>query len=237
MLFRRENRWLAVVCAVVVSGLAACGNQESPADHMQEHFAHVDAVRNAIISGDLEAAKAPAEWLAGHEAMEGIPTGWEQHVEQMRRSARMVVDAPDLATAANATAEMAGICGGCHQGLDEGAQFTIVVVPSEESGVVSHMLRHEWAADRLWEGLIGPSDESWSVGAAALGEAALAPMDTPEEVGVLAQRVHELGKTANQTTGFRDRAALYGELITTCAECHRLMDAGPGTREREAGGH
>jgi len=197
---------------------------------MQEHFARVEQVRDAIVAGDLDAAREPAEWLASHEVMEGIPTGWEQHVTQMRRLARRIVDASEFATAAAATADMGGLCGGCHQSLDEGAQFTIVAVPSEESGVVAHMLRHEWAADRLWEGLIGPSDESWRVGAEALAEAALQPQDTPEEVGVLARQVHELGAQAAETFGFTDRAVLYGRLIGTCARCHELMEAGPGTR-------
>lgn len=211
--------------------LAACTRQqETPAEHMQQHFARVERVRDAVVAGDLDATREPARWLAGHDVMEGIPTGWEQHVTQMRRLAQVVVDARDLATAASATADMGGLCGGCHQSLDEGAQFTIVVVPSEESGVVAHMLRHEWAADRLWEGLIGPSDEAWRVGAEALGEAALDPQDTPEEVTVLARRVHELGAQAVETFGFSDRATLYGQLIASCARCHELMEAGPGTR-------
>jgi hypothetical protein len=222
---------------VALTALLACAQPETPADHMQEHFAQVEAVRDALIAGDLSAAKEPASWLAGHEAMEGIPTGWEQHVAQMQRTAQLVVDAEAIEVAATATGEMGGICGGCHQGLDEGAQFTIVVVPAEESGVVAHMLRHEWAVDRLWEGLIGPSDESWAAGAAALGEAALEPQDTPEEVGVLARRVHELGAEAVETFGFTDRAVLYGQLLTTCARCHELMEAGPGTRMHTAAGH
>jgi cytochrome c553 len=237
MLFNKHNMMVgAAACALaLVSGCAP--EPGTRADHMQEHFAQVDAVRDAIISGDLEATREPAEWLAGHESMEGIPEGWGQHVTQMQRSAQTVVAADDIAVAAAATADMAGICGACHQGLDEGAQFTIVVVPSEESGVVAHMLRHEWAVDRMWEGLIGPSDEAWDAGANALGEAALEPQDTPEEVGVLAARVHELGGEAVETTGFSARASLYGQLLTTCAECHQLMEAGPGTRLELAGAH
>lgn len=217
-----------MVLAVAIT--TACSQPETPADHMQEHFAQVDAVRDALISGDLAAAQEAAQWVAGHEAMEGIPAGWEQHVTQMQRAAATVTQTDDLAAAAEATANMAGICGGCHMGLDEGAQFTIVLVPSEESGVVAHMLRHEWAADRLWEGLIGPSDEAWSAGAAALGEAALEPEESPDEVGTLARQVHELGAEASETLGFTARAALYGKLITTCAQCHTLMNAGPGDR-------
>jgi hypothetical protein len=234
-MFSRSSSAAAGALLALIVALTACGQSETAAEHMQEHFARVEAVRDAIIEGDLEATKEPASWLAGHEAMEGVPDGWEQHVTQMQRTAQMVVDAEDIETAASATAAMGGICGGCHQGLDEGAQFTIVVVPSEESGVVAHMLRHEWAADRLWEGLIGPSEESWTAGSEALGEAALDPEDAPDEVGVLAQRVHELGTEATETLGFNDRAAVYGQLITTCAQCHIMMEAGPGTRSELAG--
>ena len=230
----------AGVCLLALTAALACNQgetpqAETPAEHMQEHFAQVDAVRDALIAGDLAGSKEAADWLASHEVMDGIPEVWEQHVTQMQQAAATVVGAEDLATAAEATANMAGICGGCHMGLDEGAQFTVVVVPSEESGVVAHMLRHEWAADRMWEGLIGPSDDSWAAGAGALGEAALEPEGAPAEVGELAEQVHQLGAEALVTSGFTSRAALYGKLMITCAQCHQAMDAGPSAGA-DAGG-
>ncbi len=215
--------------------LAACNQPETIVDHMREHFAQVEATRLAVIGGDLDAARERARWLARHEATEGISEGWEQHVMQMQLAAQRVVEASEVAAAAAATAEMGAICGGCHQGMDEGAQFTFVAPPPEEAGVVAHMLRHQWAAERLWEGLVGPSDEAWARGVAALSEAPLQPTESPEEVETLASRVHELGARAGEVTGFIDRAKVYGDLLTTCAQCHRLMDAGPGTRSRTPG--
>jgi cytochrome c553 len=214
--------------------LAACSQPETTTDHMQEHFTQVEATRAAVISGDLDAAREPARWLARHEATQGVPEGWGQHVVQMQLAAQRIVDANEIAPAAAATAEMGAICGGCHQGMDEGAQFTFVAPPPQEAGVVAHMLRHQWAAQRLWEGLVGPSEEAWSRGVAALAEAPLQPTESPEEVGELASRVHELGTQAGEATGFIDRAKVYGDLLATCAQCHRQMDAGPGTRVRAA---
>jgi len=226
------------MCAVSMLGglvlLTACSQPETMADHMQEHFAQVEATRLAVISGDLDAAREPARWLARHEVTEGIPEGWQQHVVQMQLAAQRVVEASEVAPAAAATAEMGAICGGCHQGMDEGAQFTFVVPPPEEPGVVAHMLRHQWAAERLWEGLVGPSEEAWTRGVAVLAEAPLQPTESPEEVEQLASRVHQLGVQAGEVTGFIDRAKVYGDLLATCAQCHRLMDAGPGTRSQAA---
>lgn len=215
--------------------LAACNQPETINDHMQEHFTQIEATRAAVISGDIDAAREAARWLARHEATQGIPEGWGQHIVQMQLAAQRVVDANEIAPAAAATAEMGAICGGCHQGMDEGAQFTFVAPPPQEVGVVAHMLRHQWAAQRLWEGLVGPSEEAWSRGVAALAEAPLQPTESPEQMGALASRIHELGTQAGEATGFIDRAAVYGDLLATCAQCHRQMDAGPGTRLRAGG--
>ncbi len=212
--------------ATSLVALSACA-PETIQHHMQEHFAKVSAVKTAVIAGDFESAREPAEWLAEHDAYEALPGDWEPHVAALQEAAQRVAGASDLATAAVATADMGKACGTCHQALNEGAQFTVVSVPTEDSGVVAHMLRHEWAAQRLWEGLIGPSDEAWTRGAETLDELPLRPQGAAPEVTEWANTVHAVGEAAMQAADLDTRAQLYGELLGSCAQCHRALGRGP----------
>jgi cytochrome c553 len=90
----------------------------------------------------------------------------------------------------------------------------------------SRMHRHEWAVDRLWEGLIAPSDSSWAEGADVLESAPFMPQlavrEGGEAIETLGQRLHAFGRRAAAESSAEGRAKLYGELLTTCASCHAL---------------
>ena len=155
--------------AFAMVAFLACGEPETAADHMEQHFEQVDAVMTAVIAGDLAAVKQPAGWLASHEPAEGLPDDWEPFVTDMQAAARVAEEATDIATAAVATGEMALLCGACHTAVGQGTAFAFMTQP-EETGVTGHMKRHSWALDQLWQGLIGPSEESWQQGAQGLDE-------------------------------------------------------------------
>jgi mono/diheme cytochrome c family protein len=215
----------AILPAALI-GLAACA-PETIQDHMQEHFAQVSEVHTAVVGGKLDAAKEAAAWLADHGAFEELPGDWEPHVTAMQTAAQQIVDANDLAAAAAGTAEMGRACGTCHMSLDEGGQFTVVELPVEESGVVAHMLRHEWATNRLWEGIIGPSDELWLAGAEGLEESPLRPQGAAQEVTDWANRIHEVGLEAKDAQDLETRASLYADVLGSCAGCHNALGRGP----------
>jgi cytochrome c556 len=91
------------------------------------------------------------------------------------------------------------------------------------------MIRHQWAADRLWDGLVGPSDVSWQAGAEVLRDAPLftdavtEDVEQYEAVTKLAWQVHEIGALAATVPDHGRRAELYGTLLGTCASCHDLI--------------
>ena len=226
-----------VVCAsaaLAMAALLACGAPESSADHMEQHFEQVDAVMTAVIAGDLAAVKQPAGWLASHEPAEGLPGDWEPFVTDMQAAARLAEGATDVATAAVATGEMALLCGACHAAVGQGTAFAFLTQP-EETGVTGHMKRHAWALDQLWQGLIGPSDESWQRGAQGLDESPI--QGGSVETRTLGLRVHELGAQAAEAADPAARAVLYGELLSTCAGCHVAAGSGPPSRRQATGGH
>jgi hypothetical protein len=85
------------------------------------------------------------------------------------------------------------------------------------------MARHQWAADRLWEGMVGAADESWQAGLDVLARAPLpSPSPSADQV-VLATRLQRLAEHARATLpteGLDQRAATYGEILVVCAGCH-----------------
>jgi mono/diheme cytochrome c family protein len=91
------------------------------------------------------------------------------------------------------------------------------------------MARHQWAADRMWEGLMAPSTKHWVQGADAMADAhltadAVAPK-TPE-VDQIAHAVHfQANKARLLDEAQRGRA--YSEFLVTCAACHEKIGVRP----------
>lgn len=228
---------LALVAVAIRPSLAqnVSGEDESTiADHMHEHLTRISTIKAAIIAAKLEDVREPASWLAEHEAAEGLPAEFESYVIRMRSHARGVIEAQDLATAAESVSNMAKTCGNCHlvNGVD--LEFGFDRKPREDlDDVVTHMQRHQWAADRLWEGLIGPSDAAWNRGANMLIDAPLQPSDLitstdhDKELRKMARRVHALGGISTETKTPDARSELYAEVLGLCASCHTLLSRGP----------
>lgn len=199
------------------------------AEHMKDHFTQAIRARDAIVRGDLAGMKEPARWLADHKLSETLPDAWKPHVADMQNAARLALQANDVAVAADAIGAMGAACGGCHSALGTPVQFSGKSPEGKESSVLDRMMRHHWAADRLWEGLVGPSDVAWSAGVAALQEAPLHPemladkQSPPQAVVDLAANVHTLGQRGKTTQEPGARAKLYGEYLATCDSCHSRL--------------
>jgi len=192
---------------------------------MESHYEQVGRVQAAVVRGDLDAARTPATWLAEHPEHPDVPQGVKSPMEDMRVHARSVVRAVDLTDAARATAEMAAACGRCHRLAGTGPDPAAWTMAPPGRDAPGQMARHLWAVDRMWEGLVAPSDRLWQQGATALiddplfqeGEETGGP-----EVARLAREVRDLGVTANGRDA-DGRAGVYGRLLTTCVTCHTKM--------------
>lgn len=193
---------------------------------MSEHFSRATTLQQALIDGDLERVHASAKWMTEHDDPKAMPASASADLEAMRAAAKQALDAPDLAAAAKASASMAHTCGSCHARLGTGPKFGAAGSPTPAPDTVSHMLRHQWAAQRMHEGLVGPSDESWKAGAAALAEVPLEACDVDaggvltDDLVELRHDVHALGSKAASATDSTARVEVYGALLATCASCH-----------------
>ncbi len=183
------------------------------------------AIRDAVISGELADTRAPARGLV--ETALPVPDAWRPHVEAMQKVAGEVLAAADVPTAAAATGRLARQCGACHTSVGARQDMTFPPAPPVAPGARPSMILHQWAAERLYQGLITNNDAAWKAGAAALVDAPLhieeltADVELPEELHGLTKKVRDLGAAAKDATDPDARARLYGDLLASCASCHK----------------
>ncbi len=126
----------------------------------------------------------------------------------------------DLGDALKNVALIGGACGNCHDelavklGID-----TVPRLPPDDASLAVRMVRHRWAADRLWEGVVGNSEPAWQAGLDVL---VVTPLDLPADRAGLARQLQRQAETARRPSPGKlvDRATRYGEILTTCASCH-----------------
>lgn len=226
--------FLILIPCAFSSGCAGASPREAvtPAQaHMFAHFDRATAAHDALVRGELDRAREAAEWIAEHqEPRSGSGTPPELQM-QMQSLATQVSLARSLPEANRAAAQMGRTCGECHAANGVEPRFLIGTAPPEGTGPQAEMARHVWAAERMWEGLVGPGDHQWRYGAEALRGGWLDPQDVvanPEDrarIRALVRQVYELGTQAEGTTDREARADLYGEFLNTCYECHLLTAA------------
>lgn len=202
---------------------------------MQGHEKLAEAMRDAVARGDLDEGKGDAKLLAALR-MRG-PRGelWREKADAMKAAAARIASATDLRDASMGVAALAGKCGGCHTMFGRAA-IIVGQAGARATAGRAYMERHQWASERLWDGLAVPSDEAWRAGALVLSEARLAPGGlAPVESQVarvceLAQTVHDLGRKAVTVQPVDARADLYGQVLASCDECHQWLGGGPDAR-------
>jgi cytochrome c553 len=197
---------------------------------MDEHFNRAAELRDAVVEARLDQAAEPARWLAGHAALPDLPDSWAPYLDSLRQAAARAADATDVPAAAVATAQVAEACGMCHSALGAHPASNIEGALPEGGDAAAHMRRHVWAAERLWEGMIVPSDKLWQSGAEVLTEVPLVPEEITADPSIRPQvqeletRVHELGAAAMKAGTPEKKTEIYGELLGTCGHCHGMLD-------------
>jgi len=233
----RLAAFAAAAAAAVLAVGTGCARGTGPAPgpqaaRMSEHFTRAGQLYAAVAGGRIDSVRVRAQEILDHETGEGLPARSMGYVDELRSFTSLAARAPDLESAASSVARVGAACGACHTYLKRGPRYGGQIQtgpPPEESDVAGRMHRHRWAADRLWEGLIGPSDEAWRAGAVVLRDAALytdaltRDVAQYEQVTKLTWTVHEIGARADVMTDRHQRAGLYGELLGTCARCHALL--------------
>jgi cytochrome c553 len=191
--------------------------------HMHENFDLLRAIERLLIRGKLDDATRFAAAIAEAPDEPGLGT-WAAHAAVVRERAAALARATAVDEACRREAKLAAACAGCH--VDAGASPEFRSPPPEppdQPSIEARMLRHRWAADRLWEGIVGGADEPWRAGLDVL---AATPLDWKEIAPSRAPFGRELQRLADQARRRKpgdassDHATAYGEILTTCAGCH-----------------
>jgi cytochrome c553 len=193
---------------------------------MHARFSRTVDIQTGVVLGRMDRARDAAAWIAEGEGSGDLPAGVEAYEARLRENAGLIAQDREPAAAAMHTAQMAAVCGGCHLATGGGPQFVAGPEPDEGSTIGKRMIRHVWASDRMWEGLVGPSDEMWSAGTRVLEEgavilegAARASLSPDASLGYLTE-LRNLGRTGAAATTQEARASVYGRLLGTCYGCH-----------------
>lgn len=196
--------------------------------HMYAHYDRAAVMHYALVTGDLERARQAAGWIAAHPDRPDLDLGDSHHENAVRAFARLAVNSAHLQAASVAAARMASSCGDCHIEQGVNPRFLMGTATPGGNGPRAEMARHVWAAERMWVGLLGPSDAAWVEGANGLEggwldtQEVLADPDDRQRIREMVRHIYDLAGRAETATSVQDRAQIYGEFLNTCADCHRL---------------
>lgn len=191
---------------------------------MYVHYQQVGEIHAAVIVGDVGAVRAPARALANARSTHGAAS--DASWDLMQGEARVIQGQSEIDDIARSVARMGMACGDCHTAVGDGPEMNPGEAPPSSQNPGAHMIRHQWGLDRMWEGLVGPSEASWAAGAGALGDEAmqLGSGDWSDDVERLTDLVHELGGEARHTADWHDRADIYAKLLASCSACHQDLN-------------
>lgn len=191
---------------------------------MHERYGAVKRIEQAIVKSDLEQIRAEAQTIAALDEPEALPE-WRAYFDEVRLAAQQVELADDVGSAARLTAQLGRRCARCHEAIHANPKFRSDPKPDETSRLGGTMAGHQWAAARLWDGLIGPSEELWRAGAVSMSQARLTIVAEDRSLGIAddVAKVRLLAKRALRPQSQDERAGLLGDVLATCAHCHMLI--------------
>jgi mono/diheme cytochrome c family protein len=193
--------------------------------HMQQHVRELRSVEQMLVDGHLAEAKALAFMLAKPEADPGMAP-WAAEAHATAAAARGLAAARTIDEGLRYEVLVAEACAGCHLRAQQLPLFAAPPrVPPDQPTPAARMARHQWAVDRMWEGLVGADDARWRAGLDVLAMTP-APFSSRTAAPALATELQERARAARarratETLGARTTA--YGEMLVTCAACHALL--------------
>jgi cytochrome c553 len=195
---------------------------------MEAHYSVVILAHDALLQGNLETFRSQLALVPDQGLPPTSPQHWLPLHEKLQAAALAGANAADLDTAASTLAQVLLACGTCHVALGTGPTYPAPAPDDGDNVLQTAMLDHQWATERLWEGVTGPWDNAWERGADSLAMLELFGEADPEltlsdELRRREQELREIGEEARTTTALDERAALYGRLLATCGGCHQLM--------------
>ena len=193
---------------------------------MHVRYEAAQRIEEFIARSALVRASVEADSIVQLHDPDALPV-WAPYLEAVSGAARQIELTGDIVTAARTTAALGQACARCHQATSAHIVFASVPEPIDDK-TVPKMLGHQWSAARMWEGLIGPSEERWREGAQALTGMPLELVAAgPRESGTwIADDVPQIRLYASRALEAKDldaRTQIFGMVLATCAHCHAVI--------------
>jgi cytochrome c553 len=190
---------------------------------MEQHYHSAISAHDALIRDDLEGLRQQLAKLVEQSLPPAAPQSWQTYDAELREAARTAAEANDLGSAASTMAAVAEACGICHAALGVEKIYFWPAPPEGDETIKATMQTHQWATERLWEGVTGPWDNAWERGSAALAESRVFREGEAVTDSLRAREIalRGLGQMAKTINGLQERASLYGQLLTSCTGCHQ----------------
>jgi len=203
------------------------GSPEPETNAMHRQFSRTVDIQTGVVLGDLSRAHEAAVRLAAYPEPGESRPDTDPYTSAIRAYASVISQASDLDSVARQVGQIAAACGDCHTAVEGGPRFVLGSGPPQSDTRAAAMIRHLWAADRMWEGLIGPSETAWTSGAEALKEnwtasgVMIQASSVPDQTSGYLSQIQKLGEKALSAQGPGDRAQVYAEILGTCNRCHQ----------------
>jgi hypothetical protein len=217
-------------CALLALALTACSTAHGEGEpslarpdvvreRMRAQFNDLRDIEGMLLDGKLEDAKARAFFLTKQADDPGLASLAAQS-QAVTDAATSLGEARNIPEACRRMAKVAGACASCHVHFPKPLRPPPEREPETAQPAPPDRVKlHAAAADKLFEGAVLGDLRRWREGVDALtastvpGRADLASRLQDRARGALAE-VQSGSSTAES------RAAVYGEMLVTCAECH-----------------
>ena len=139
-----------------------------PATLAQMHalLGATEILRDRAARGETESLQAEARALvASLQPQDDAPATWQCALDLVRAEATVIAEGGDDVAAANALAQIAHICGDCHEstGAQQAVASTVRRGPAPDVGETEAdaMAVHRWATGQMWDSLVIPDGDRW----------------------------------------------------------------------------
>jgi cytochrome c553 len=186
---------------------------------MRMHFDDLRMVEHLLVAGKLDDGRSLAYLLTRPTADAGLAS-WDEQSRRVTAAAGELTRAPDVNEALRQLARVAVECAGCHIAAGRTPTFASPPLPVDQPTPEARMARHAWAAERLWEAILGGDDARWRSGLVVLADAPLpAVLSHGSRFG---RGLQAYARTELDTRGssLEARGTAYGEILVLCAGCH-----------------
>ena len=232
------STWLALASLTFACQTATADRDDSPPEpprrptldrdsmvrlHMQTKLMELRSVEHALVRGQLVDAKVSASAIA-NAPIDAELDEWKRKTAHVRELAHEVATAKSADDALRGLPAVAVACAECHVATGGWPKLARAPhLPDDGPGTVARMARHQWAVDRMWDGMIGGDEETWRAALTVLAATPPPYAITEADKVALGAELQRVATTALQhrlVDTLDDRGRQYGELLVTCAACH-----------------